>query len=122
MKDLKECVRELNRLIIAGKTIEAMEVFYHNDVTMQENNDTVREGKQVCIDHEKKVLERTKEIKSKLISQAIDEVNSVVLSEWEFVFVNKENHTFIIQEVAVQRWKDDHIYQETFYHNGIRQI
>lgn len=47
MKLLSLSIQEMNRLILAGQTLEAMEQFYADDVTMQENQDALRIGKAV---------------------------------------------------------------------------
>jgi hypothetical protein len=49
MATLKEKVNELNNLIATGNTIKAMELFYADDVKMQENNELTRKGKTSCI-------------------------------------------------------------------------
>ena len=72
---LADLVLQLNQLIISGKTIEAMERFYAENVTMQENDDSPRVGKLVCLEHEKSMLFSVKSLKSTLLNQAIDHQN-----------------------------------------------
>ena len=47
MHNLSDDVCEMNQFILDGKTLEAMEKFYADEVTMQENEDPPRSGKQV---------------------------------------------------------------------------
>ncbi|MGB3588649.1 MAG: hypothetical protein WBA23_19030 [Tunicatimonas sp.] len=39
MSEFKEKVGQLNALIIEGNTLQAMELFYANEVVMQENEE-----------------------------------------------------------------------------------
>jgi hypothetical protein len=45
MATLREKVNELNNLIATGNTLKAMELFYADDVEMQENNEFPRKRK-----------------------------------------------------------------------------
>jgi S-ribosylhomocysteine lyase LuxS involved in autoinducer biosynthesis len=83
MATLKEKVNELNNLITTGNTVKAMELFYADDVEMQENNELPRKGKLFCINHEKENLQKVKNFVGKLLNQAIDNTNEIVFSEWE---------------------------------------
>jgi hypothetical protein len=47
MATLKEKVNELNNLIASGNTVKAMELFYADDVEMQENDELPRKGKTI---------------------------------------------------------------------------
>jgi len=44
---IKEDVKEMNDMILAGQIMEAFEKFYADDVVMQENSDEPRVGKEV---------------------------------------------------------------------------
>lgn len=46
MNNIKEQLAELNQMVLAGKSLEAFERFYHNDVLMQENDTTPTIGKE----------------------------------------------------------------------------
>lgn len=114
---LDDLVLQLNQLIISGETIEAMERFYAENVTMQENDDSPRVGKLVCLEHEKSMLFSVKSLKSTLLNQAIDHQNQVVFSEWKFEFTNHKDKTSILQEISVQHWQEGQIQHEKFYYN-----
>lgn len=82
MSVLEASINNLNELIKKGESILAMELFYADNVTMQENQEEPRRGKQVCIAHEIKNRERVIALESQLLNQAIDKKNNVVFSEW----------------------------------------
>jgi len=122
MTELKEKVNALNKLIISGDTIKAMETFYSEDIEMQENEDTPRKGKNICIDTEKNNLQGVKSVESNLLSQAIDEAKNVVFSEWHFLVTYKDNNKFMLTEVSVQHWLNGQIAKEKFYYKSFRSI
>ncbi len=119
MKPLASLLQELNGLILAGQTLEAMEQFYADDVTMQENQDAPQVGKAICLAHEKQILARVSALKATLHRQAIDEVNGVVFSEWTYETTSHKGHRFLLTEVSVQQWQNEWIVSETFYYNKI---
>jgi hypothetical protein len=119
MRPLALLVGELNRLILAGQTLEAMEQFYADNVTMQENEDAPRVGKDTCLAHEKQMLARVSVLKATLHRQAIDEANGVVFSEWSYETTSHTGKVYILTEVSVQHWQNELILSEKFYYGKI---
>ena len=122
MTKLKVKVNALNQLIIAGDTIKAIETFYSDDIEMQENEDTPRKGKTVCIAGEKHNLQKVKSLKSTLLNQAIDEEKNTVFSEWNYLITYKDNSKFMLTEVSVQHWLKGLIAKEKFYYKNLQGI
>jgi len=122
MTELEEKVNALNKLIISGDTIKAMETFYSEDIEMQENEDTSRKGKSICIDIERNNLQRVKSVESNLLNQAIDEEKNVVFSEWGFLVTYKDNNKYMVTEISVQHWLNGQIVKEKFYYKSFRKI
>ena len=122
MTELKVKVNAINQLIIAGDTIKAIETFYSDDIEMQENEDTPRKGKTVCIAGEKDNLQKVKSLKSNLLNQAIDEEKNIVFSEWNYLITYKDNSKFMLTEVSVQHWLKGLIAKEKFYYKNLRRI
>ena len=120
MTTLEIKTAELNNLISTGETLKAIELFYSNDVSMQENEETPRIGKQKCLDHEKQNLQKVKQLSGKLLNQAIHE--NVVFSEWEIIFTDKNDKTFKLTEVSVQHWVEGQIEKEKFYYKEILSV
>ena len=119
---LKENVKLLNNLITRNEMLEAMQRFYSEGITMQENEEELRQGKAFCIEHEKRNLERMTFVSNRLLNQAIDEEKQVVFGEWEFVFTNKKGQTFRLTEVSVQQWEDGFVIREKFYYKNIMAL
>ena len=117
MTEFEIKIAELNDLISTGETLKAIELFYSNNISMQENEETPRIGKLTCINHEKQNLQKVKLLKGNLLNQAICE--NVVFSEWEIIFTDKNDKTFKLTEVSVQHWVEGQIEKEKFYYKEI---
>jgi predicted DNA-binding protein YlxM (UPF0122 family) len=117
MSTLKDKVEAFNHLITNDETVKAMELYYSDDVELQENETTPRAGKQVCIIREKAALAKF-DLVVEITKQAIDGVNQVVFSEYAIVITNKEDHKIIHrQEISVQQWENGLVKKEKFYYN-----
>lgn len=113
---------ELNTLIFSGETLKAIELFYSDHVSMQENEETPRVGKTICWNNEKENLNQVKELHCKLLNQAINNKESVVFSEWEIIVTDNNNKTRKLTEVSVQHWIGNKIEKEKFYYKEIKFI
>jgi predicted DNA-binding protein YlxM (UPF0122 family) len=117
MDTLKNRVDHFNHLITTGQNVKAMELYYSNDVQLQENEAEPRIDKQVCITREKAALDKF-DLLLEITKQAIDEVNQVVFSEYQMVITEKISGNIIRRpEVSVQQWHDEVITKEKFYYN-----
>ena len=116
MKELEIKTAELNNLIFNGETLRAIELFYSDTVSMQENEETPRVGKQNCLDNEKQNLKNVKQFKCQLLNQAINNKENVVFSEWEITCTYNNNKTIKLTEVSVQHWEEGLISKEKFYY------
>jgi hypothetical protein len=115
MTTLEENIKALNTLITSDNTLKAIDLFYAENVIMQENEDAPRVGKQVCIDHEKKNLDKVKSFKLTILNQAIDALNQVVFNEYYIEFETLKGMKLSMKEVSVQHWENGQIIKEKFY-------
>lgn len=115
-------VAYLSRLILEGKTLEAMEQFYDEDVEMQENETPPRRGKRQCMERERKNLAGVAHMSARLLHQAINPEQGVVFSEWEFVFDDPAGQTMRLTEVSVQHWRGDKVLREKFYYQSFEPV
>ncbi len=92
MNGLQEKVKQLNSMITESKTLLAIELFYADDVVMQENEEEPRRGKTNCLAAEKAKVSKVSEVHSKLLNQAIDAKAQVVFSEWKITFTNHQKN------------------------------
>lgn len=116
MAELKDKINALNKLIISGDTLKAMETFYSNDIEMQENEDIPRKGKSVCINMERANLQKIKSVVSNLLNQAIDPEKNIVFSEWQILITYNDDNKFLLTQVSVQHWLNGQVVKEKFYY------
>lgn len=116
MAVLKDLVQALNFLILNGETIRGMEIYYGDNVEMQDNDEAPRVGKANCLEVEKNNLSKLKEVHTKLINQAVDSDKGIVFSEWENTYVYKDGRKFILHTVSVQTWQNDVVIKEKYYY------
>jgi hypothetical protein len=121
MNDWRNKINELNALICNGQTVEAMQLFYAEDIEMLENEEEPRKGKVFCIDHERANLSKTKTVKFTILNQAFDDAKQIVFSEWEIEFTNLSDQSFLLREVVVQQWKEGLVSKEKFYYKGFEE-
>ncbi|MDI9340350.1 MAG: hypothetical protein QM534_07225 [Sediminibacterium sp.] len=122
MTDLEIKTAALNNLILNGETLKAIELFYSDNVSMQENEEIPRIGKRKCWDNEQQNLKNVKELKCKLLNQAINNKENVVFSEWEITITDKKDKKIRLTEVSVQHWNKGQIEKEKFYYKGVHPV
>lgn len=116
MSDLKTNVEQLNQMILEGKTLEAFEKFYAEDVIMQDNNYPVRVGKDDNRKYEEAFVNGIIEFRgAKVLNTIISE--DIAAIEWWMDFTHKDYGSRNYKQLAVQRWKDGKIVEEKFYYN-----
>ena len=116
--NIAQQVSQLYALLEEGNPVRAMELFYHDNVTMQENDDEPRKGKAFCLQYESGLMASVKNFTVKILLQAINEESQSVFTEMEIAFT-RNNVVHILNEVSVQTWKDGKVFSEKFYYKGI---
>lgn len=122
MSTLKDKVEAFNQLITTDKTVQAMELFYSEEVELQENEATPTVGKQNCITREKFLLGKFG-LALVITKQAIDEVNQVVFSEYAMTITSLADQKLMYRtEISVQQWENGLIKKEKFYYNEAKPL
>ncbi|MEM8963853.1 MAG: nuclear transport factor 2 family protein [Acidobacteriota bacterium] len=93
---------------------EAVEEFYTENATMQENQDEPRVGRELHVDAEHKVMANAKAMESTCLRPVFVEGDHVVI-RWRFRFVWRNDTVTEIEELAYQRWEGDRIAEEQFF-------
>ena len=112
----RERVLALVATVEQGKYVEAIEEFYTQDATMQENNDPPRGGREVLMAGERKVLAAHKSVRTEPGSSFLLDGDRVVV-HWHFKFVRLDGKRFRMDELALQRWRGDRISEERFFYD-----
>lgn len=119
--DFTQSVRHLYALLEAGNPVEAMELYYHDEVAMQENGEKPRLGKAFCLQYEKGLMAQVQDFEAKVLAQAINEATGTVFTEMEISFTqNGKRH--LIREVSRQKWQDGKVLAEQFYYKEVEVL
>lgn len=117
MTSLKENISELNQLVLSGKTMEAFEKFYHDDVAMQENENLPTIGKDANRNREIEFFKNVSEFrKAEVRGVTIGENLSSVI--WHYDYTHNEWGVRKYTQVSVQHWKDGKIIKEQFFYGN----
>jgi sulfate adenylyltransferase subunit 1 len=116
--DFKSAVSDFQYLISEGKTLEAIEKYYADNVQLQENNDAPRVGKTLALAHEKGNMERVKYFKINIKSSVSDETQGIVMGEMHIDFETLKGDKVEMNEAFVQRWENGKIVFERFYYKS----
>ena len=108
----RERVQALVAMVQANQFVEAIEEFYTEDASMQENLAPLRVGRATLVAHERAMLAVTRI--STLDAAYLVDGNSAVI-HWRFEITDPAGHRFELDELAHQRWQGDRIVEERFY-------
>jgi ketosteroid isomerase-like protein len=111
-----ERVQALIDLVERGRYVEALESFYHDDASMQENLDPPRHGLDTLIKGERRVMAAHREIRTRPVKTFMVEGDRAVIN-WIFDFVDRDGRAFTLDELALQRWRGERIIAERFYYD-----
>jgi SnoaL-like domain len=101
--------------VVSGDHAGAIERFYTEDASMQENATAPRVGRDVLVAHERAVLERMKSVTSTCVASVVE--GDRVAINWVFEFVYKSGKTGRFDEVALQEWHGDKVFRERFFYD-----
>jgi ketosteroid isomerase-like protein len=96
--------------------VEAVEEFYTEDASMQENNGPPRVGRAALVAHEARALARAASVRSTCVHPVFVNGDHVVI-RWIFEFTWKDGSVGRIEELAWQRWRGERIVQEQFFYD-----
>lgn len=96
--------------------VEAIEEFYTEDASMQENNAPPRVGRDLLIASERRVMERTKSVQSKCVGPVFVNGDFVVI-RWRFRFESHDGTVRELDELAYQEWRGECVCREKFFYD-----
>jgi hypothetical protein len=100
---------------------EALEEFYTEDASMQENQAPPRIGRDAHIANERNVFSRLQSVTSKCVRPAFLNGDRVVI-RWIFHFEWLDGTVTDMDEIAYQRWEGDRIAEEKFFYDSAQRI
>jgi hypothetical protein len=100
---------------------EAIEEFYTEGGSMQENQAAPRIGRARLVAHERQVLQRARSVQSSCIRPVLVSGSTVVV-RWVFTFEWLDGSTTRMEELAYQRWDGERIAEEQFFYDPAQLV
>ncbi len=102
--------------VLANEHVRAIEAFYHEDATMQENLGAPRGPRAALVEAERRMLAAHKGVVTKSVGPTFLEGDCSVV-HWIFEFTRPDDTVMRIEELAYQTWRGDRIAAERFYYD-----
>jgi ketosteroid isomerase-like protein len=112
----RERVQQLISLVQQGKVLDALEEFYADEVTMQENNHPPTVGKAANRKREEEFMANVAEMQEAQATEFVVDGDHAAI-HYVFEFTDRNGKRFRIDEIAWQTWRDDKIVSERFYYD-----
>jgi ketosteroid isomerase-like protein len=106
---------EFIAVVVSNDHAGAIERYYTDDASMQENAAPPRVGRDTLVAHERAVLERMAKVVSICVSSTVE--GDRVAIHWNFEMTDKAGKVRRFDEVALQEWRGDKIYRERFFYD-----
>ncbi|HZZ35369.1 MAG TPA: nuclear transport factor 2 family protein [Caulobacteraceae bacterium] len=100
----------------AGRFVEAIEGFYAETASMQENTDAPRVGRDALVAGEKQVLAAFAASTGRRLGPILIDGDHVAI-RWLFEFTTRDGATRTLEEIAWQRWEGEKIVEEQFFYD-----
>jgi hypothetical protein len=105
----------------ANAHAEAVEEFYTEQSTMQENQAAPRIGRDSHVAYERRVMARARTVSSKCVRPVFANGDRVVI-RWMFHFEWQDGTVTDMEELAYQRWEGERIAEETFFYDPAQRV
>jgi hypothetical protein len=99
-----------------GAHVEAIEAYYHEEATMQENLDPPRTGRAALVANEARALSKVRSVHSRCIGPVFVNGEHVVI-RWHFRFERLDGKVQELEELAYQQWHGERILTEQFFYD-----
>ena len=115
----EDVLRRFIAKVESNDHVGAIEAFYADDASMQENGSPPRAGKALLMENERKVLARMQTVNSRCVEPVFVNGDKVVI-RWIFEFVALDGARTRLEELAYQRWDGDRIVEEQFFYDPVQ--
>jgi hypothetical protein len=96
--------------------VEAIEEFYTEGASMQENHAAPRLGREALVANERRVLSGAESVQSTCVRPVFVSADLVVI-RWVFQFKWKNGTSTRMEELAYQRWEGERVAEEQFFYD-----
>lgn len=115
MTTLLEKINNLNDLVLQGKALEAFDIYYDDNVVMQENENSPTVGKVANRAREEAFFSAVTEFRSAKPLK-VTASDGVTMVQWHYDYTHKDWGLRNYIQVSVQEWKNDKIVKEQFFY------
>jgi hypothetical protein len=117
MTTLMERISDLNNLVLEGKSLEAFDKYYHDEVVMQENENPPTIGKDANRKREQEFYSGIIDFRNaKPLNVTVgDEITMV---QWHYDYTHEQWGVRNYIQVSVQQWKNGKIIKEQFFYGN----
>jgi hypothetical protein len=112
----RESVEAFIQMVESGQHDAAIERFYTESATMQENQAEPRRGRAALVAAERKMMASATQIRSQCVRPVLIEGDTVVI-QWIFEFDLRDGSLLHIEELAHQTWRGEQIARERFFYD-----
>jgi hypothetical protein len=102
--------------VMSEDHVGAIERWYAEDASMQENQGEPRLGRATLMEGERRMLGRMAGVKTELLGGPLIDGDQVAI-RWRFTFTRPDGGTLSQEEVAWQAWRGDKIWREAFFYD-----
>jgi hypothetical protein len=106
---------EFIAVVESGDHAGAIERYYTEDASMQENAAPPRVGRELLVDRERGVLAQMSHVYSKAVTSVVEGDNVAI--HWIFELTDKTGSVRRVDEVALQEWHGDRVFRERFFYD-----
>jgi len=111
----QENVKQLIAMAVDGKFLEAIEKFYSDGASMQENNGPPRVGLTALLENERRALTYMSQLRTTAVSQVVEGDRAAI--NWIFEFTDPQGNRRRLEEMAYQLWREGKIVEERFFYD-----
>jgi hypothetical protein len=114
---IENALYDLNNLVISGKALEAFDKYYHNDVSMQENDLPPMVSKEANKKREIEFFNNVTEFRGAEVKGVGvgDDISFVI---WHYDYTHKDWGVRNYSQVSIQQWEDGKIINEKFVYTN----
>ena len=114
----RDQVARLVRYVEANRSVEAIDEFYADDVSMQDNANAPVVGRAANRERERAFFDGITVHQNRALSYVVDGDQAVI--HWLFEFTGSDGKRYRIDQLSHQSWKDGRIVRERFYYDSGR--
>jgi ketosteroid isomerase-like protein len=111
---------EFIAVVESGDHAGAIERYYTEDSSMQENTAPPRVGRDGLVAHERGVLALMSHVYSKAICSVVE--GDRVAIHWNFELTDKSGQVRRFDEVSLQEWRGEKIFRERFFYDPTKIV